>query len=328
MDKKISRKIYFRTIKLMIPKIAPILILMGVLLLLFGFKDELFSFNLEKEKSPYALMGILYVIIGIAFMLYRYIETGPNSNSKFSNKYSYEHRILRQINQIKNELSDKYLENQNKELDIKKIDSLIQDKINFNIENSLRENIEKKYGDNALKLRQNKILDNQTDELQIGVNTQIGKLSRSGTINLIIGLLTTLIAIWVLTTLILSVNEINFETTKDFLVYLIPRLSLAIFIELFSFFFLRLYKRNLEDIKYFHNERTNIDSKIIALKSALLLDKEELLVDIIKSFAAVERNFIIKKDESTIHLEKIKIDSQQELNYFSKISDIIEKIKK
>jgi hypothetical protein len=107
-----------------------------------------------------------------------------------------------------------------------------------------------------------------------------------------------------------------------------PRLSIAIFIEVFSFFFLKLYKNNLEDVKYFHNERTNIDSKIIALKASMLLEKEDVLNDIIKSFSTVERNFILKKDESTISIERIKLDNEQELSIISKLSDVIDRIKR
>jgi multisubunit Na+/H+ antiporter MnhE subunit len=141
-------------------------------------------------------------------------------------------------------------------------------------------------------------------------------------------LFTTLVAIGVLVNLILNVKSIHFDTTKDFLIYLTPRLSLAIFIEVFSFFFLKLYKTNLEDVKYFHNERTNIDSKIIALKTSLLVEKDDILIEIIKSFSNVERNFILKKEETTVNIERIKMDNEQEINLISKLSDIIEKIKK
>lgn len=133
--------------------------------------------------------------------------------------------------------------------------------------------------------------------------------------------------IWILSSLILAVKDIHFDSTKDFLVYLTPRLSLAVFIEIFSFFFLRLYKRNLEDVKYFHNERTNIDSKIIALKASILLGKEELIMEIIKGFSTVERNFILKKDETTISLERVRLDTQQELDYFSKVASVVEKLR-
>ena len=45
---------------------------------------------------------------------------------------------------------------------------------------------------------------------------------------------------------------------------------MAIFIEVFSFFFLKLYKSGLADILYYQNELTNLESKFLALELASL----------------------------------------------------------
>lgn len=58
--------------------------------------------------------------------------------------------------------------------------------------------------------------------------------------------------------------HINKFDIKDILLYLLPRLFMIIFTELFVLFFLRLYSKGLNEIKYFQNELTNIELKLVA----------------------------------------------------------------
>ena len=57
--------------------------------------------------------------------------------------------------------------------------------------------------------------------------------------------------------------------------YYAPRLTLSIFIEFFSFFFLRLYKTGISEIKYFQNELTNAELKFIAVEKAIMTEKDD-----------------------------------------------------
>lgn len=62
--------------------------------------------------------------------------------------------------------------------------------------------------------------------------------------------------------------------------------------KVFSFFFLKLYKSNLEEIKYFQNELTNIEMKIIAHEAALLSQENKSIVPIIEQLVRTDRNII------------------------------------
>lgn len=111
-----------------------------------------------------------------------------------------------------------------------------------------------------------------------------------------------------------------------FLISFIPRLSVSIFIELFSFFFLRMYKRNLDEIKYLNNERTNIELKLIALESAILnKDDENTLGKILIELSKTERNFILKKGESTVEVEKEKLESNFYKETLESVAKLIKK---
>jgi hypothetical protein len=87
----------------------------------------------------------------------------------------------------------------------------------------------------------------------------------------------------------------------------IPRL--AVFIEIFSLFFLRLYRAGLDEIKFFQNELTNVETKYAALESALASKNADLTERVIGLLAETERNFLLRKGESTVELERAKIDN-------------------
>lgn len=73
-----------------------------------------------------------------------------------------------------------------------------------------------------------------------------------------------------------------------------------------------MYKSSLGEIKHYQNELTNVEIKILSLRTALLSDDEDNLKYILVELLKTERNYILKKDETTIDIEKHK--SEFELN--------------
>jgi hypothetical protein len=90
------------------------------------------------------------------------------------------------------------------------------------------------------------------NKLENKFKIQIERLISNSNLNLIIGIITTLLAVVILGFSLLQ--EKTFNTNTDFFSFFLPRISTVIFIELFSFFFLRLYKNNLNEIKYFQKK--------------------------------------------------------------------------
>lgn len=88
------------------------------------------------------------------------------------------------------------------------------------------------------------------------------------------------------------------------------KVSLAITANVFSFFFLSTYRRNLSEIKYFQNELTNVESKLLAL-AVVNGGTPKNTPDVIKSLLAVERNFILKKGETTADISLKQMDSAE-----------------
>ncbi|ROR02584.1 hypothetical protein EDF72_1718 [Delftia acidovorans] len=162
------------------------------------------------------------------------------------------------------------------------------------------------------------------EESKARLSRELEALSRRGNLNLALGAVTTVIG---LSLLGLSVFQ-EVTASKDmwtFASHFVPRLTLVLMIELFAYFFLSLYKTSLQEIKYFQNEMTNVESKQIALRAALDAGDQSMIASMVSSLAATERNHVLSKDQTTVELEKAKIDREGRSDVAKYLSEILQK---
>lgn len=100
------------------------------------------------------------------------------------------------------------------------------------------------------------------------IYSEISALSRRGNLNLTLGILTTIVGLAILGYFVVEIDSIP-EDKLAFIANFIPRLSLVLLIEVFAYFFLKLYKSSLSEIKYFQNEMTNVEAKLVAIKCSI-----------------------------------------------------------
>ncbi|SEU21843.1 hypothetical protein [Stigmatella erecta] len=149
---------------------------------------------------------------------------------------------------------------------------------------------------------------------RIRLQKEIDTIQRRGNSNLILGILTTMVAValllWIAVSLIVPTEgDTNAYAYWAILLYtLLPKFFIALFIEIFSFFFLRLYRSSVQETKYFQNELTNLDSRAIAVEMALLSSDKEAVIALASELSRTERNFVLKKEESTVELEVAKAE--------------------
>ena len=140
---------------------------------------------------------------------------------------------------------------------------------------------------------------------------EIRELGRRAKVNLVIGSIAALSGVSIF---ILFVFEAPSGTAME--VYLAsefaPRISLVIVIEVFAYFFLGLYKSNLSEIKYFHNELTNTEMKYLAFEEALTSSDKETASKLLYDISKTERNFLLKKGESTVSIEEKKVNTEEQ----------------
>lgn len=100
-----------------------------------------------------------------------------------------------------------------------------------------------------------------------------------------------------------------------FAVNYLPRLSVVIIVEVIGLFFLRLYTRTLSEIRYFQNELTNVEMKLIGLD--VVLDQSDIpaIQGCISELSSTERNSILEKGQTTteIERERVQVEAHQKI---------------
>ncbi|MBI5525405.1 MAG: hypothetical protein HY897_03655 [Deltaproteobacteria bacterium] len=96
---------------------------------------------------------------------------------------------------------------------------------------------------------------------------EIAALSRRGNLNLTIGVITTGFALSLLAYMIFD-ESTSPDSFAAALSHYVPRVTTVTFIEVFSFFFLKLYRASLIEIKFYQNELTSLASLQIALATS------------------------------------------------------------
>lgn len=295
----------------------------GLILTVLGISIYLSLRLLTNIENIYStIFGLLTIIIGLAIFLLNYLQNDYTAiNSSYSNINNY---LMIELEELRLEFQ-KFKKKTGVLDDDKGIDNSINNIINkiFNKE-YIQNKIEKSFSENAIKSSRLDNLFNEFEKTSYRINDELIRLRKSANINLVIGSLSTTIAIFSLTYEVFF-SEINFKETVNLLSHYIPRISLVIFIEIFAFFFLKLYKTNLLEIKYFNNEKTNIDFKLITLKTALFQEDTKMIRLCLSELIKTERNFILKKDESTVEIEKFKSDKNDNQILANLVETILKK---
>lgn len=164
-------------------------------------------------------------------------------------------------------------------------------------------------------------------EIKNRLKNEIKDLINRNAVNLGAGVVITFIAIIILSISLddfyRSIGDPSNKSILELVVAIVPRLSLVILIEIFAYFFLRLYKFGLNDIKYYQNELTNIESKLIAIEVAYITKNEESIKEALTVLVQTERNFILRKGETTVELERAKSESENMQNILKAIPSFL-----
>lgn len=178
----------------------------------------------------------------------------------------------------------------------------IVESLSINIPNDVVKAIEDKLSEQMRRLKTCERMEREYEKTRSRLRGEILNLAKRGNLNLLIGIFMSLIGIIFLGWSLASAPSAS-AAGRDLVAFFVPRTSFVILIEIFAFFFLNLYRATLGEIKYFQNEITNVESKVLAVETVLLSDNAGALTDIAKKWAQTERNFILKKGETTLELE-------------------------
>ncbi|MZY05435.1 hypothetical protein GUK58_05145 [Acinetobacter pittii] len=275
---------------------------------------------LISNNGYFQFLISIFTISGIAVILIRYLnQSNEVKRNRIESEVFFETKYL---DKYRNEFQ-------------KKIDSITSKGLIFSEEEKI----------NIINDIKTKILTDASDSIINDIKTQIGKnifeesvieninssfrrlydeknsLFIRGNFNLVIGVILSGIggsfAYFFIQKLPLTTSGIQL------LSYSFPRISLFMLFALLVFFFLNLYKKSLEDIKYYQNEITNLEAKYLSLQIAKNMNNHKLLGMVLENLIKTERNFILEKGQTTVELEKEKNDSNSANKTLDTLKDIL-----
>ena len=203
---------------------------------------------------------------------------------------------------------------------IQKLKADIEAESKSRLHDELRDSVAAAYS----RDRKEKELLDRMGESHARLMRELDSLSRRGNLNLALGAVTTIVGLIMLGLSVFS----DLSLPKDiwtFVIHFVPRLTLVLMIELFAYFFLSLYKGSLGEIKYFQNELTNVEARQLALRAAINSGDQAATAAILTKLADTDRNHILTKDQTTVELEKVRIEREGRGDLAKYLSEIFAK---
>lgn len=310
-------------------------VLLGVILLpiYLLFVKILFSNDLiESVLSENIIVPLVITIIGILvivmILLLRYLNT--NSKERKRESLIYEDNVLKnKFNFIDNKLRSLTQERSLNNIDVdnylKETYEVVKKKLitetSDDLKESWKEEFEKQENSNEI----NSIISRGFRETFERIRYEISRLKRNSSLNLVLGIYITMMGIGILV-YSLYIGKNDFDTVTAFLINFLPKLSLVIFVEIFAYFFLSLYKSSLNEIKFHQNELTKLEMKYIALSLTNKFENKESQVELTRELF-IESNYEISLDEKEPEEKDRKLSGDNITEIVSKLLEIYKKEK-
>jgi hypothetical protein len=161
--------------------------------------------------------------------------------------------------------------------------------------NQIRSTFEREFSSNVTTSSANAALARVFSRLQDASE----EVRQRANLNLIMGTVTCALGVMLLLFIVFVFPQDTQAAWQDVLVRSLPRLTLVFIIELVGYFFLGLYRLGTYEVKFFQNEMTNIELWATSYIHAMRVDDDDLSKEVVKKLLSVERNFILKKGETT-----------------------------
>lgn len=124
-----------------------------------------------------------------------------------------------------------------------------------------------------------------------------------------------------------NTNDINDTINKHDILSITARVSIILFIEIFAYYYLKLYRNMMDNVKFYQNEISNMELKLLALHAIENSGNFEALKTLTDELAKTERNFVINKGQTTVDIEKSKYEQSILYKSVDSISKLIKQAK-
>ncbi|WBA12715.1 amastin family protein [Salinivibrio kushneri] len=327
--------------------LAVIPAMVGVVAILFASLISEYTYFPFPISRPFLnLVGLSSLLISGMAILMVYLQTGFKKQPAQSfDHLRYEDELKRLRNRLEHNASFSTLELKEMQNELKNlrqradqdshINKLITENEKDELVSRIKESIEKESSKEIYQETLSKIQDKLADHNRLKevesvfmatlerLRDETSALGRRGNLNLGLGIFTTIIGLGILGYFVVEIDAIP-EDKMAFIAYFLPRLSLVLLIEVFAYFFLKLYKASLQEIKYFQNEMTNSEAKLVALKCSIMTSDATATSEVIRALACTERNGVLEKGQTTADIEKTRIDQRNISVIADKVSSLLE----
>lgn len=162
------------------------------------------------------------------------------------------------------------------------------------------------------------------DDIQERIKDECNRLNKQAIINLFLCFFIAFVLMTVITyTSIFSTELNNTGSFEVFIVRYLPRIVAVIGLLTMFLYFTRLYKANILDVKYYQNELTNIEVMQVAWQTAIVNNDKDALTKLMTEFSIIDRNKIISKEQTSIEIERIKLENELNKDYLSKVYELL-----
>lgn len=308
-----------------------VVILTGTIWLVAEMSSTISPFLVKNVSLLKIFIGVLlFLVITLSFYIRYTFEMKKNASNL---RLSDEQRLLQKKKQYLSsilEILKLDVDNDLKKLlekgDIDSANSEIEGKIK-----ALTQLIETVNGNNTKSLRGTDIssISEFYESTNTRIRTEIARQGSSAKVMLSIGILAIVVVITVLVTTIFNFSTYKFipENTLT-LLQIAPRITFSILISSFAFFFFNQFHKGQNEIKYWNNEKTNLDLKIFALSIAIddkKVGTTDFMRNLINDLIKTERN--IFGTSSNLKEEQPKEDKNTGNDLIDKVKDLTEKVK-
>jgi len=309
---------------------------MGGFLLAFSslFMDLAYSIGLNENSMKQLevmirMLSWIIIFAALALLINRYLRTGfstsrismGNSTIEFGHEITLDKAYVEKLEDKVSRLEEKLEETSPITSDEKsQLIASLRERLSKSLEQDLVSEIKDSVKEQIVDERVRYLRRNMESSM-IRLSKEVADLGRRGNLNLIIGALATLAGFLIFGMMVL--DQSFSSVPENFIADFVPRLSLVVLIEIFAYFFLGLYKSSLSEIKYFQNEITNIESKYVAMEYAVQYGEKDSINTVLNQIAATERNFLLKKGESTVSLEQDRINGELKGSFIQKLTDLV-----
>jgi hypothetical protein len=160
--------------------------------------------------------------------------------------------------------------------------------------------VEQRYSAKVLETAHVTTMRSNLSDTSLRLRQEIAALTRRGNLNLVIGSVTTALAVGLLAYMVLGA-EVKFTDVTSLLSHYIPRVTTVAFIEVFAFFFLKLYRSTLEEIKYYQNELTNNSVLAIGVEASIITDDQQARAKLFERLVLSDRNASTRSTPADVH---------------------------